>query len=76
VRPAQQLYKQRGELEIFVQPWAEIWLDGKPAGQTPFRQQLDAGRYRLRLANEDSRKSETTVIDVTADQTTTIRRTW
>ncbi|HWO21742.1 MAG TPA: serine/threonine-protein kinase [Kofleriaceae bacterium] len=65
-----------GELEIFVRPWAEIWLDGRPVGQTPFRQQLMAGRYRLRLENEDSGRSETLELVVTANQTTTIRRAW
>jgi hypothetical protein len=74
--PAQISRKGSGELEVFVQPWADLWLDGKHLGQTPFRQALPAGRYQLRLANEDSGKSETIAITVTADQTTTIRRTW
>jgi hypothetical protein len=78
-QPAQTAQLSRrgsGELEIFVQPWAEITLDGKNVGQTPFRRKLPVGQYQLRLENEDSRKSENMVISVTADRTTTIRRTW
>lgn len=69
-----------GELAIFVQPWADIWLgegaQSRKLGQTPFRQQLPAGRYHVRLANEDVGKSEDIVITVTADSTITIRRSW
>jgi eukaryotic-like serine/threonine-protein kinase len=65
-----------GELEVFVQPWADLWLDGKYLSQTPFRRTLPAGRYQLRLANEDSGKSENIEITVKADRTTTIRRMW
>ena len=75
-QPAQLARKGTGELEVFVQPWAEISLDGKSVGQTPYRKRLPAGRYRLQLVNEDSGKTEAIVISVTTDQTTTIRRAW
>jgi serine/threonine protein kinase len=67
---------KKGELAIIVKPWALIWLNGKAFGQTPFREAIPAGRYRLRIANDDAGKDETTLVTVHPDQTTTIQRSW
>jgi serine/threonine-protein kinase len=67
---------RKGELAIIVRPWALIWLNGKSLGQTPYRETIPAGRYRLRIANDDAGKDETTLVTVTPDQTTTIQRSW
>jgi hypothetical protein len=53
-----------------------IWLNGKPRGQTPFRSAVPAGRYRVRLANEDTGHDEVTTVTVEPDRTTTIERNW
>jgi hypothetical protein len=68
--------KRTGELAILVKPWALIWLNGKAFGQTPFREPIAAGRYRLRLSNDDAGKDETTFITINPDQTTTVQRIW
>ena len=68
--------QDRGELAIYVNPWALIWLDGKPLGQTPLNQKVAAGRHRLRIANEDLGKDESLTVTITADQKFTIQRTW
>lgn len=65
-----------GELAIIVRPWAMIWLNGKPRGQTPFRAAVPAGRYRVRLANEDVGQHEIMTVTVEPDQTATIERSW
>ena len=66
-----------GELAVFVHPWAEVWLDSKDVGQTPFRERaVPAGRHKLRVVNEDLGKDESMAITVTPDQTTTIERSW
>jgi serine/threonine-protein kinase len=65
-----------GELAIIVRPWALIWLNGRPSGQTPFRAVVPAGRYRVRLANDDVGRNEITIITVAPDQTATVERTW
>jgi serine/threonine-protein kinase len=65
-----------GELAIIVQPWAMIWLNGKPSGQTPFRGPVPAGRYRIRLANDDVGRDETTTVTVEPDRTATLERSW
>jgi serine/threonine-protein kinase len=67
---------KKGELAIIVKPWALIWLNGKSLGQTPFREAIPAGRYRLRIANDDVGKDETTLVTVNPDQTTTVQRSW
>ena len=53
-----------------------IWLNGKSLGQTPFRENVVTGRYRLRIANDDVGKDETVMVTVNPDQTTTVQRTW
>jgi serine/threonine-protein kinase len=68
--------RKTGELAVIVRPWAMIWLNGKSLGQTPFRENIAAGRYRLRLSNDDAGKDETTLITVAPDQTTTVQRSW
>ncbi|MBX3157290.1 MAG: protein kinase [Deltaproteobacteria bacterium] len=65
-----------GELEVYVKPWALVWLNGRPVGQTPYHQTVPVGRYRLQIKNDDLGKEETTVVVVSADKKTTIRRAW
>jgi serine/threonine-protein kinase len=74
--PASSPAVRRGELAIIVKPWALIWLNGKSLGQTPFREAIPAGRYRLRIANDDVGKDETTLVTVNPDRTTTVQRSW
>jgi serine/threonine-protein kinase len=69
--------KRTGKLTILVTPWALVWLDGKPVDQAPIViEDVPAGRHRLRLKNDIAKKDETTIVTVTADQTTTVQRTW
>ena len=69
--------RPNGELAIIVRPWAAIWLNGKPlADGTPYRAQVPAGRYRVRIANDDLNKSETVVVTVEPHKTTIVERKW
>jgi len=68
--------RRTGELAILVRPWALIWLDGKPSGQTPFRAAVPAGRYRVRLVNDELGKVETTTVVVEPDRDATVERSW
>ena len=65
-----------GELAIIVSPWAVIWLDDKRRGQTPFREDVPAGRYRLRLTNDEVGQDEIMIVTVEPDRTKTIERSW
>jgi serine/threonine-protein kinase len=66
-----------GELVISVKPWAAVWINGKatPDG-TPYRGRLPAGRYRIRLANEDNGQSEVISVTIEPNKTKTIERKW
>lgn len=66
-----------GELAIMVTPWAAVWLNGKPVPNgTPYRTKLPAGKYRLRIANEDLGRQENVAVTVKPDETVTIERKW
>ena len=65
-----------GQLIISVTPWALISLNGAPAGQTPFNERLPAGRYRVRITNDDLGKDETMVVVVSPETPATIQRKW
>jgi hypothetical protein len=60
-----------------VRPWAAIWLNGKsiPDG-TPYRAQVPAGRYHIRIANDDLAKAETVTVTVSPHRTTIVERKW
>jgi serine/threonine protein kinase len=74
--PRQLQATRTGELAVLAKPWAVIWLNGKRSGQTPFRAVVPAGRYRVRLANDDIGKDEITTITVEPDETATVERNW
>jgi serine/threonine protein kinase len=63
-----------GELSVVILPWAEVWLDGKPLGQTPVRAKVPIGTHRVRLKNDVKEKSVT--ITVTASRTVVIDESW
>ncbi len=64
-----------GTLVITVNPFAEISINGKRAGSTPFSRELPVGRYRVKLLGPEG-KSETTRITIRAGKTTRIDRQW
>jgi len=74
--PSTTAARKSGELAIIVRPWALIWLNGRSLGQTPFREKVAAGRYLVRIANDDVGKDETFTIVVSPENTTTVQRTW
>ncbi len=65
-----------GVLVVLVKPYATVHLDGKVAGDTPFRMSIPAGRHSLRLVNEERGKNESLTVTVMPGQTMTIQRTW
>ncbi|MCW5808021.1 MAG: serine/threonine protein kinase [Deltaproteobacteria bacterium] len=73
-RPSLHVEQRTGELAVYVKPWAIVWINGRNVGQTPYREKVPVGRYRVQLKNDD--KEETTFVVVTPDKTTTIQRTW
>ncbi len=63
-----------GTLKVVILPWAEVWVDGKPLGQTPVRTKLSVGPHRVRLKNDATEK--TVSVTVTAAKPAVIDETW
>jgi serine/threonine-protein kinase len=63
-----------GNLKVVILPWAEVWVDGKPLGQTPVRAKISVGPHRVRLKNDT--KEKTVTVTVTAARTAVINETW
>ena len=54
-----------GYLQIVVRPWADVFIDGRPAGQTPISKlKVPTGRHRVLLRHPElAEKTTTAVID-------------
>jgi hypothetical protein len=44
-----------GELRVVVLPWAEVAIDGTPAGTAPVTKRLAPGAHTIRLTHTDYR---------------------
>jgi len=57
----------KGKVEFRVRPWATVFLDGKPLGQTPF-DPVEAweGKHSVKLVNKDLKKEVTVELTVVA----------
>ncbi|MHB8878244.1 MAG: serine/threonine-protein kinase, partial [Myxococcaceae bacterium] len=63
---------RKGKLNVTVQPWADVWLDGAKLGQTPLAaREVWEGRHRLRLVGPQGEKTVT--VDVAAGETAVVR---
>jgi serine/threonine-protein kinase len=72
--PATRPRLEKGGLVVRVQPWAEVWIDGVAAGQTPVQATVRAGVHRVLLKNDHTQKTVT--VTVTASRETVIDETW
>jgi serine/threonine protein kinase len=73
VRPTRQFSR----LNVIVDPWAEVLLDGKSLGSTPIRdKRVTAGRHRLRLTNQGLAKDVSRWIYLSPGETRSVRYTW
>jgi serine/threonine-protein kinase len=64
-----------GTLVIKVDPFAEVWIDGKQLGSTPLTHELAVGHYRVELRGPVG-KRETVRVGIRAGRTARITRTW
>lgn len=65
-----------GKLQVVVDPWAEILIDGTRHGEAPRTVELPAGEYQLRLRNPELERDESVRVVVEPNRTTIIRRSW
>jgi hypothetical protein len=64
-----------GALEIKATPFADVYVDGKLAGSTPFSRELPVGRHRVKLVGPRG-KTDSVRITIRADRTARIDRQW
>ena len=64
----------RGRLQLRVDPWAEVTLDGHPLGLTPLPvMDVFLGRHQLLLVNEGLKVQKTLQIDVEGSEVNVVR---
>lgn len=63
-----------GMLIVNAKPWAQLSINGKLEGFTPKRKELPAGRYTIRLTNND--RNEEVVITITPGKVSTVERSF
>lgn len=66
-----------GTLIVAVQPWAEVWIDGRKRGISPplFKLQLPPGLYTVELRNPDL-PSYGQKVQITTGQSVTLRHSF
>ncbi|MEJ7599241.1 MAG: serine/threonine-protein kinase [Kofleriaceae bacterium] len=67
---------EQGEISVFVDPSAEVWIDNVFKGPTPIRTKLRVGRHKILLVNKSKNKRETRNVVITSGSPTIIEVTW
>jgi eukaryotic-like serine/threonine-protein kinase len=65
-----------GQVRIYVEPWAEILIDGKSHGYAPKTIELPVGVHHVVLRNEELGRREEVKVVVETGKTAQVRRTW
>ena len=65
-----------GLLEVRVEPWAVVSVDGRGYGQTPADIKLSPGPHRVSLKNREAGKAETVPVTIQSGRTTPLHRNW
>lgn len=67
----------RGRLTVHVDPFADVWIDGRFASTTPLDNlALPVGKHRVRLVNEAGARDETIVVTIDVAQTLLVEKSW
>ena len=65
--------RSRGQLLVMAQPWADVWLNSKKLGTTPFpKVDLCEGSYKLLLINADLNKKKQVDISIAPNELTKV----
>jgi len=68
--------REPGLLEVRVEPWAEVSVDGKKYVPTPADIKLSPGTHRVSLRNREAGKNENVPVTIRSGRTTPIHRDW
>jgi serine/threonine-protein kinase len=67
----------RGRLSVHVDPFADVWIDGRFVKTTPIENMsLSVGRHRVRLVNEPGERDETVTITIDPAKPILIEKNW
>ena len=68
---------EKGRLKVLVEPWADVFIDGKSYGSTPMAPlHLKPGTYTVKLTNKSLKKEEESKITIRSGKTITLRKKW
>ncbi len=57
------------QINIRTDPWAQLFVDGKPVGITPFfKLNIDTGKHQLRFVNEEEGITRTYTVNIKGDK--------
>jgi hypothetical protein len=66
-------FNESGYLQVVVQPWADVFVDGRPVGQTPLQKvRIPVGRHSVTLRHPQLGE-KTAEVDIKLEQTTMLR---
>ena len=66
-------FNESGYLQIVVQPWADVFVDGRPVGQTPLQKvRIPVGRHTVTLRHPQLGEKAAEV-DIKLEETTVLR---
>jgi len=75
--PAATKPQARGRLTVHVDPFADVWIDGRFTSTTPIDNlALPVGKHRVRLVNEAGARDETIVVTIDVAQTLLVEKSW
>jgi len=64
----------KGTLILSADPWADIYIDGKPYKSTPNSVTLSAGKHKVVLRNDDLDKKVSFTVTIEPDKTTSVSK--
>jgi serine/threonine protein kinase len=65
----------KGELQLFIRPWAKVEVDGREVGVTPLSDplMLSAGDHKVRLVNPELGKDIVRTVHITANDKSVVK---
>ncbi len=67
-------FSDLGYLQVVVQPWAEVYIDGRYVGQTPFSKiQVTVGKHTVILRHPELGEKQA-VVEIQSNETTRLRQ--
>ena len=69
-------HAEPGFLDVAVDPWASLTVDGRSYGQTPTKISLPPGSHRVVLSNSELEKVESLTVKIKSGERKSLNRSW